>query len=653
MSSLGTNSMKEEEVFETGEEVDEIQKQNNLGCSVLYSHNRKNISTDNQVQPSIDSHQIDARQAFEVFQGTVYEDKADNDAYSYNEYSKKSQQMVAKIDMDSDLLDNASPNSSTLFTYSDNIHTDRSYHYNKRRGKGDGPQQLTIIERYRKIKDELKDLQDDVHILKSFGSEDLDKENSSSNVDSNSNVKSADSNYNVIDEPRQLLVQLSKNIENLGTYVNSDLKYALHMENKFDTWFNPISENQNAEPSTIPENTSMKNYTTIQEKNLSVEQLCDLSKKLYESSFFSSPLNNCDNTENEMQTRMDKESIRGKPIVIEIFNKGLPMTNQAEQIQPSRRSQSYDEKEIDIFTKLESKLNKLEQVVGDVKVFSSTHTLPLLTDISASTNLQSNQEENSNSSEPSSNEEGGLTRILELLEKRMIILEAFADGIQQTQSKHVKNGKIDEFDNTSKKVECDLGVINDNSDLEKGYYAPASHLFVNKIHMIHKKLSEIQAAQKKIKLDGSTEKLQKYYENTQDTYSNTSSEIENTERKNNDPQSCINDVANCIFQNKINILHSQIHTVAPLLDELPALLLRLETLQDVHIEATEVLNRVKDTECRQTMLLEKFDDNKRILLSLKNNLKENVERMAQNIQVVDERICRLGRSESQSNIIPE
>ena len=109
----------------------------------------------------------------------------------------------------------------------------------------------------------------------------------------------------------------------------------------------------------------------------------------------------------------------------------------------------------------------------------------------------------------------------------------------------------------------------------------------------------------------------------------------------------------CIFQNKIDVLHSQIHTIVPLLDQLPALLLRMETLQDVHVEATSVLNRVYDTEYRQTMLLEKFDENKEILISLKNNLKENVERMTQNIEIIDQRICSLGVSGSSPHNIPE
>lgn len=92
---------------------------------------------------------------------------------------------------------------------------------------------------------------------------------------------------------------------------------------------------------------------------------------------------------------------------------------------------------------------------------------------------------------------------------------------------------------------------------------------------------------------------------------------------------------------KVSDLYDRVQRIDAVADDLPALLVRLKTLEGVHQQAGSVCARLKDLEDLTGRLRKDTSDHGLILSELKQGLAENIAIMQENMAVVDSRLSKL------------
>lgn len=90
---------------------------------------------------------------------------------------------------------------------------------------------------------------------------------------------------------------------------------------------------------------------------------------------------------------------------------------------------------------------------------------------------------------------------------------------------------------------------------------------------------------------------------------------------------------------KVEDLFELVHKVESVAEDLPALVIRLKTLENIHLSASTFASRLATMEAEVKNVSGDLKSNKEVMISLKAGLAENISIMQQNVKMVDKKLA--------------
>eukprot|EP01035_Chromulina_nebulosa_P017629 gene17629-23206_t len=94
---------------------------------------------------------------------------------------------------------------------------------------------------------------------------------------------------------------------------------------------------------------------------------------------------------------------------------------------------------------------------------------------------------------------------------------------------------------------------------------------------------------------------------------------------------------------KVEDLHTLVQKIDSIVDELPAIVLRFKSLENIHFSSVDFVSKLKDFDQTITSLTSDVSSNRNILDTLKKNLSENLKSIDQNMASIDSRISKVSK----------